>query len=416
VIGFNFKNNRWYADNVPLEKIARSVGTPSYVYSLSHFEERFREMDKAYAGVPHLVAYSIKTNDNLSVLAHLARLGSGADVVSGGELYKARRAGIPASRIVFAGVGKREDEMSYALREGIRFFNVESIPEIEVLDKAAGRLGKTAVMAVRFNPDVDARTHRHITTGKKGTKFGVPLDQWDLLTAAVRRCRNVRWTGVHAHIGSQMTQTASVARAVRVLERLVRLLRREGFPIQTVNLGGGYGIRYRDEKAPPAAAYARVVKPVIRRLNAELIVEPGRFLSGNSGVLLAKVLYVKRSGGKTFLVTDTAMTELIRPCLYEAYHAIEPVTGSRKASLTADVVGPVCESTDFLAKGRKLPAVRQGDVLAVFSAGAYGSVMGSNYNSRPFPPEVVVRGGKFRVARRRQTVRDLVSRQSIVRL
>ncbi len=413
--GFRFQKGKWHVDNVALDKIADKVGTPAYVYSLSHFEERFREVDRAYAPVPHLVAYAMKANDNLSVVAHLAKLGSGADVVSGGELYKARRAGVPASRIVFAGVGKREDEIAYALREGIRFFNVESLPEIEAIDAVARKMRKTAPLAVRFNPEVDAKTHHYITTGKKGNKFGITLDHLEDLYRTVRACPNVQWAGVHAHIGSQMTQTGSVAGAVKVIENLVRALRKEGFPIHTVNLGGGYGIQYKSEKPPQAKDYAKHVIPMVKRLNAFLILEPGRFLSGNSGVLLARVLYVKKSGGKSFLITDTAMTELIRPSLYEAYHGVAPVLGPQKAAQTYDVVGPVCESTDFLAKGRRLPLVKAGDLLVVFSAGAYGAVMGSNYNSRPFPPEVVVRGTRFAVARRRQRVEELTTRETIVR-
>lgn len=413
--GFHYKNNQWWADGVSLAHIAEKTGTPGYVYSLSHFEERFREVDRAYAPVSHLVAYALKANDNLSVLAHLAKLGAGADVVSGGEIWKARKAGIPADKIIYAGVGKRDDEIAYAIREGIRFFNVESIPELEAIDAVAAKLGRTAPVAVRFNPEVDAHTHHYITTGKKGNKFGVALDALDDLMAAMRRCRHVRWNAVHGHIGSQMTQTGSMAQAVKVLGRIVLKLREEGFPIHTLNMGGGYGIRYQGEKPPSIAAYAKAIVPVVKSLNAQLVVEPGRYLSGNSGVLLVKVLYVKQSGGKTFVITDGAMTELIRPSLYEAYHAVAPVKGPQKPAGRVDVVGPVCESTDFFAKERPFPKVQRGDVLAVFSAGAYGAVMGSNYNSRPFPPEVVVRGNRFAVARERQAVRELTARQRIVR-
>lgn len=411
--GFHFKNNQWYADGVALSKIAEKVGTPSYVYSLSAFEERFKEIDKAYKSVPHLVAYSLKANGNLSVVSALAKRGCGADVVSGGELFKARKAGVPANKIIFAGVGKTDAEIEYALKEGIRYFNVESIPEIEAINAVAERLRKVAPIAIRFNPDVDPHTHHYITTGKKETKFGVYLGDVDKVVKVVRRCASVHWTGVHAHIGSQMTQTAPVGRAAKVVEQLVARLRREGFPIHTVNLGGGYGIDYKGENPPKASQYASLVLPVIKRLKATLVLEPGRFISGNSGVLLTRLTYVKQSGSKTFYIVDAGMGELIRPSLYEAYHRIAPVKGSQKPKQAVDVVGPICESGDFFAKGRKLPLMRRGDLMVIFSAGAYGSVMGSTYNARPLPPEVVVRGSRFSVARRRQTWDDLVRLERI---
>ena len=266
---------------------------------------------------------------------------------------------------------------------------------------------KTAPIAVRFNPDVDPKTHHYITTGKKETKFGVYLGDVEKIMSVVRDCRNIHWTGVHAHIGSQMTQTTSVGKAAKVIEKLVMHLRREGFPIHTVNLGGGYGINYQDERAPKPSQYASLVLPIIRRLNARLILEPGRYISGNSGVLLTRVTFVKQSGTKTFYIVDAGMGELIRPALYEAYHRIAPLHGSQKGSLRADVVGPICESSDFLAMDRLLPRMKRGDYLAVFSAGAYGAAMGSTYNARPLAPEVVTRGSRFRIARRRQTWAEL---------
>jgi len=411
--GFQFKNKQWYADGVALSKIAEKVGTPAYVYSLSAFEERYKEIDRAYKSVPHLVAYSLKANGNLSVVSALAKLGSGADVVSGGELFKARKAGVAANKIIFAGVGKTDDEIAYALKEGIRYFNVESIPEILAINAVAAKLHKIAPIAIRFNPDVDPHTHHYITTGKKETKFGVFLGDVAKVIKAVRQSKSVQWTGVHAHIGSQMTQTAPVGRAAKVVEQLVIRLRKEGFPIHTVNLGGGYGIEYHNEKAPKPSQYASLVLPVIKRLNATLVLEPGRFISGNSGVLLSRVTYVKQSGSKTFYILDSGMGELIRPSLYEAYHRIAPVVGPQKPVLTVDVVGPICESGDFFAKGRKLPVMKRGDLAVIFSAGAYGSVMGSTYNARPLPPEVVVRGTKFSVARQRQTWEDLVRLEKI---
>ncbi len=412
--GFHFKNNRWYSDGVALSKIAEKVGTPCYVYSLPAFEARYREVDHAYKSVPHLVAYSIKTNDNLSVIHSLAKLGSGADVVSGGELFKARKAGVPAGKIIFAGVGKTDDEIAYALKEEIRYFNVESIPEILAINAVAKRLKKIAPIAIRFNPNIDALTHHYISTGKKENKFGVFLGDLDEVMKTVRESTSVRWTGVHAHIGSQMTQTSPLGKSARVVEQIVLKLRREGFPIYDVNLGGGYGIHYQDEKPPKASQYASLVLPVMKRLNARLILELGRFISGNSGVILTRVIYVKKSGKKTFYIVDAGMGDLIRPALYEAYHHLAPAEGFQKHVQTVDVVGPICESTDFLAKNRKLPLAKRGDLFVVFSAGAYGSVMGSTYNSRPLAPEIVVRGNRFQVARQRQTWKDLVRLEKIL--
>ena len=412
--GFHFKNNRWYSDGVALSKIAEKVGTPCYVYSLPAFEAKYKEVDRAYRSVPHLVAYSIKTNDNLSVIRSLGKLGSGTDVVSGGELFKARKAGIPGRKIIFAGVAKTDDEIAYALKENIRYFNVESIPEISAINNVAKKMKKTAPIAIRFNPNIDALTHHFISTGKKENKFGVFLGDLDEVMRTVRQSTSVHWTGVHAHIGSQMTQTGSLAKSARVVEQIVLKLRQEGFPIYDVNLGGGYGIDYNGEKPPKAAQYAKVVIPVIKRLNASLILELGRFISGNSGVLLTRVVYIKKSGKKTFYIVDAGMGDLIRPALYEAYHRILPAEGSQKPVQTADVVGPICESTDFFAKNRRLPLAKRGDLMVIFSAGAYGSVMGSTYNSRPLSPEVVTRGSRFAVARRRQTREDLVRLEKFV--
>lgn len=412
--GFHFKNNRWYSDGVALDKVAEKVGTPSYVYSLPAFEAKYQEVDQAYRSIPHLVAYSIKTNDNLSVIHALGKLGSGTDVVSGGELYKARKAGIPANKIIFAGVAKRDDEIAFALKEGIRYFNVESIPEIFAINAVAKKMRKIAPIAIRFNPNIDALTHHFISTGKKENKFGVFLGDLDEVMRTVRNSTSVRWTGVHAHIGSQMTQTGSLGRSARVVEQIVLKLRKEGFPIYDVNLGGGYGIDYNGEKPPRASQYASVVLPVIKRLNASLILELGRFISGNSGVLLTRVVFVKKSGKKTFYIVDAGMGDLIRPALYEAYHRIAPVQGPQKPVQNVDVVGPICESTDFFAKGRKLPLMKRGDLMVLFSCGAYASVMGSTYNSRPLAPEVVTRGTRFRVARRRQSVQDLVRLERIL--
>lgn len=399
--GFHFKKGHWHSDGVSLEKIARKTGTPAYVYSLPAFEERWKEVDQAYRAVPHLVAYAMKANGNLTVMNSLAKLGSGADTVSGGEIFLARKAGVPANKIIYAGVGKTDDEIAYAIKEGIRYFNAESIPEILAINEVARKMKKTAPLAVRFNPDVDPKTHHYITTGKKETKFGIYLGDVEKIMGTVRDCRNVHWTGVHAHIGSQMTQTNSVGKAAKVLESLVLLLRREGFPITTVNSGGGYGIQYDQEKAPDASRYASLVIPFIKRLNAQLILEPGRFIAGNSGVLLTRVIYVKKSGSKTFYIVDAGMGELIRPALYEAYHRVAPVSGYQKGTQKADVVGPICESTDFFAKDRLLPRPaggpagdflggglwrRDGEHLQRPSLGAGGGDPRIHVLHRPAPP------------------------------
>ncbi len=414
--GFTLKKNRWFVEGVPLSAVAEKVGTPSYVYSHSAFERRFREIDRAYAARPHLVAYSLKANANLALVRSLGQQGAGADVVSGGELYKARQAGIPADRIIYAGVGKTNEEIRYALQEGIRYFNVESLPEMQAIDEVAASLDQTASVAVRFNPDVDAMTHHYITTGKKESKFGISIADVDDVIETTRKCRHVRFTGVHAHIGSQITSTAPLKTAVAVLEHLVQYLRQEGVAITTLNLGGGYGIPYNGEKVPKASDWARQVLPAVKRLNVFLIVEPGRYISGNSGVLLTRVLYVKKSHAKTFVIVDAGMNDLLRPALYGAHHEIAPVEIRGKARVKVDVVGPICESSDFLAKDRLLPVVSRGDVLAVFSAGAYGSTMASQYNGRPLVPEVVVRGSRVVVARRRQRREELLTLESAEKL
>lgn len=403
---FHVRGNAWWVEGVPLSEIAEKVGTPAYVYSLSAVEARFRELQKAFRPVSHLIMYSMKSNGNLTLLKRLAELGAGVDVVSGGELYRARRAGVPADRIAFAGVGKTREEMRYALKEGIRLFNVESLPEMEVLEEEAEKMHRRPSIGVRFNPDVDPQTHHYITTGKRETKFGIPIEDWPKVVAASRRMRFVRWNAVQCHIGSQMLKTTPLKIAARRIEKLVALLRKEGIPITTVDFGGGFGVRYHQEKPPSAAAWAKVVLPVIRRLKAQLVLEPGRFLSANAGVLLTRVLYVKHSHKKTFVIVDAGMGELIRPALYEAYHEIAPVKKTRSLRRRVDVVGPICESGDFFAKERLLPLPKAGDLLAVFSAGAYGAVMGTTYNARPIPPEVVVRGRRFATARPRRSVSE----------
>jgi diaminopimelate decarboxylase len=414
--GFHCRNNVWYVDGLPLARVAERVGTPAYVYSQSHFTERFREVDRAYASVPHLVAYSLKANANLALVRSVALRGAGADVVSGGELYKARRAGIPASRIIYAGVGKTDPEIRYALEEGIRYFNVESLPEMEAIDAMAARMGKVAPVAVRFNPDVDALTHRHINTGRKESKFGISIADVDAVVAASRRCSHVRFTGVHAHLGSQMTSVEPMRKALGLLEHLVQYLRREGVPVTTLNLGGGYGIHYDGERPPSASAWARRVVPVARRLHAYLIVEPGRYISGNSGALLARVVYVKRSHGRTFVLLDAGMNDLIRPALYDAVHRIVPVRPRKGPKVRVDVAGPICESSDFFAKNLVLPPLERGDGVAILTAGAYGSTMASQYNGRPFAPEVLVKGSRMAVVRRRQRIDELAALERIAPL
>jgi diaminopimelate decarboxylase len=408
---FAYRNGVLHAEDVDLGVIADAVGTPFYCYSSATIARHYRVFAQAFADVPALICYAMKANSNQAVLATLARLGAGADVVSEGELLRARMAGIPPERIMFSGVGKTARELAAALDAGILCINVESEPELELLSEIAAAKGLRAPVSLRVNPDVDARTHAKIATGKSENKFGIPLRHAREVYARAAALPGIRITGVDMHIGSQITELAPFDDAFALLSDFVRTLRADGHAIDHVDLGGGLGIPYRDDEEPPLPdAYAAVVKRSTRDLGCRLIFEPGRLIVGNAGILVTRVLYVKRGDEKTFVIVDAAMNDLIRPTLYEAHHEIWPVNDAAPDAprITADVVGPVCESGDFLALDRSLPEPRPGALLAVMSAGAYGAVQASTYNTRPLVPEVLVHKSDWALTRPRLEVDELI--------
>ncbi len=410
---FDYRNGELHCEATPLRMIADAAGTPTYVYSRATLLENYRAYTAAFASHPHVIAYAMKANANLGVLASLAREGAGADVVSGGELFRALKAGVPPKKIVFDGVGKIREEMRDALKADILMFNVESAAELSLLDRVAQELGVKAPVALRVNPDVDPQTHPYISTGLRSSKFGIPMSQALSEYDAAHRLAGIEVVGVHMHIGSQLTRVAPIGDALARVVELVRTLQSRGIPIRLLDVGGGLGIRYRDEETASPREYAEVILPAVSQLGVTLILEPGRSMAGNAGLLLTRVLYNKETGDKRFVVVDAAMNDLIRPSLYDAYHEILPVREPRGRSvLTVDVVGPVCESGDFLAKDRPLPEVAEGDLLAVMSAGAYGFSMASNYNARPRAAEVLVDGSRYAIVRRRESYEDLIAGES----
>ncbi|TAM44262.1 MAG: diaminopimelate decarboxylase [Gammaproteobacteria bacterium] len=414
---FTYRNRRLHAEDVELSAIAEQVGTPCYVYSRAAIEERFHAFDSAFGARDHLVCYAVKANSNLAVLNLLARLGSGFDIVSGGELMRVLAAGGDPKKIVFSGVGKTEAEMRQALEAGIHCFNVESEAELSQLNRVAGSLGKVAPVSLRVNPDVDPGTHPYISTGLKENKFGIGIGQARALYARVQEFAHIRFEGVACHIGSQLTELSPFAEAMERVIALVDELAAQGVALGHIDLGGGLGIRYNDENPPEPAQY---VQAVLEKLNGgnthrlRITIEPGRAIVGNAGLLLTRVLYLKENEGRHFAVVDAAMNDLVRPSLYEAFHDITPVAADRPRALRRyDVVGPVCESGDFLGHDREL-GIEAGDLLAVVSAGAYGFVMSSNYNTRPRAAEVMVDGSKMYVVRRRETVADLLALEAVL--
>ncbi|HEV2514496.1 MAG TPA: diaminopimelate decarboxylase [Devosia sp.] len=411
---FQYRDDRLFAEEVDLTALAGKVGTPFYVYSAATLRRHVQVMRDAFKGIDTLVAYAMKANSNQAVIKLIAKQGAGADVVSGGELERAIAAGVPADRIVFSGVGKTFAEMRRALEVGIKCFNLESEPELERLSDVAVSMGMTAPVSVRINPDVDAGTHAKISTGKAENKFGIPFARAREVYARIAALPGVRAVGVDMHIGSQITDMRPFDNAFALLAQLVRDLKAAGHDIRHADVGGGLGIPYHhDEDAPPAPpAYAEIVRKHIGPLGVSLVLEPGRLIVGNAGILVTKVEYVKE-GGKTFVIVDAAMNDLIRPTLYEAHHDIQPVIHSNLAQITADVVGPVCETGDFIAQDRKMAGVKEGDLLAVMSAGAYGAVMASTYNSRPLVPEVLVDGDKWHVIRPRKSIEELIALDSV---
>jgi diaminopimelate decarboxylase len=407
-IGFSRKNGMLACDGVSLAEIARRHGTPAWIYSHGLLEARYREFAAAFEGLDPLICYALKANSNQAVIATFARLGAGADIVSAGELARALAAGVAPSMIVFAGVGKTEDEMALALDSGILQFNVESEPELDALARVAKRLRKTATVALRVNPNVDAKTHKKITTGKSENKFGIEIAQARALALAARKHKHVRIEALSTHIGSQITDVTPYRAAFARVAALGVELRHAGVPVTRLDFGGGLGVVYRNETPPDLAAYSRAVKDAIAGTGFGLVLEPGRWLVADAGALLARVVYVKRGSAKRFAILDAGMNELIRPTLYEAWMNIEPVTLRKGAKRPYDVVGPVCESGDFFAHDRDLAPLEAGDPVAIRQAGAYGAVMSSTYNSRPLAPELLVRKGKVAVVRPRQSLGELI--------
>ncbi len=410
---FDYRGGVLSAEAVSLVALAQSVGTPFYCYSTATLERHYKVFAGAFAGVDALVCYAMKANSNQAVIATLARLGAGADVVSGGELKRARSAGVPADKIMFSGIGKTADELAAAIDEGILCINVESEPELELLSSIAVSKGRAAPISVRVNPDIDPKTHHKIATGKAENKFGIPISRAREVYARAAKLKGLKVTGVDMHIGSQITDLDPFGDAFTLLAEFVRELRGDGHTISHVDLGGGLGIPYRDDNEPPPRpeAYAELVKRATRDLNCRLIFEPGRLLVGNAGILVTRVLFVKHGEAKNFIVVDAAMNDLIRPTLYDAHHEIWPVAQPAASArrIRADVVGPVCESGDFLALGRDLPEPKAGDLLAVMSAGAYGAVQAGTYNTRPLVPEVLVKGAEWAVVRPRLEVDQLIA-------
>ena len=413
---FAYRNDRLFAEDVAVSDIAAQVGTPVYIYSARTLRRHFRAMRDAFKGSDTIICFAMKALSNLSILRLFSDLGAGFDIVSAGELMRCLKVGADTGKIVFSGVGKTETEIETALNANILMINVESRPELHRVSEVARRLHRNARVSLRVNPDLDPGTHPHISTGHRDSKFGVPLSQVGEYYAEARGLPNLELAGLSTHIGSQITETAPFVEAACKLAAIVRNLSADGVALKYLDLGGGLGIPYQEEPPAPAEYAASLLGP-LRGLGVKIIIEPGRVLVGNAGILLTRVVYVKETDVKRFVVVDAAMNDLIRPVLYEAYHEIRPVEQRRDASMQiADVVGPVCESGDFFARERELPDVQAGDLLAVMSAGAYGFVMASNYNSRPRAPEIIVDGARFHVVRERESFDDLVRGERIVPL
>ena len=410
--GFSYRGSRLFCEGVPVDQVAKREGTPAYLYSRASIEQAYRGMDSAFGALPHTICYAVKANSNLGILRGFAALGSGFDIVSGGELYRLRRIGVPGSRIVFSGVGKSREEIREALRARILLFNVESPAELELLASEASRLRKRASASIRVNPNIEAGGHPHISTGHHRHKFGIDWDVARPLYFAHRASRWIEWQGISAHIGSQILTLAPYRRAMTRLAGFFRDLGRAGIALRYLDCGGGLGIRYTVEQPPDVTAYARELSRAVRPLGCHLLIEPGRSLIGPAGVILMRVLYTKHNRGRTFVIVDAAMNDFMRPVLYGATHPITRAHRGRGPLTRADIVGPVCESGDCFVQDWPLGKVASGDLLVLWGAGAYGFVEASNYNSRPRPAEVLVTGQRFSVIRRRESLADLVRGES----
>ena len=413
---FNYRHNNLYCESVAIEELAKEYGTPLYVYSRSTLVGHYRKIKEAFSRINPLICFSMKANSNLAICRALVKEDAGLDVVSGGELYRAFKTGVSPKRIVYAGVGKTEKEIETAIRHNIFLFNAESIPELELINRIAGGLGIRQDVAIRINPDIKPKTHSYITTGHGDNKFGIDFKTARGIFLNRDEYENLDISGIHMHIGSQIVYAGPFVKAIEKIVNFINDLEKNGVNIRWLNIGGGLGIIYSDERPQTAREYANAVIPVLKKINANIILEPGRFIVGNSGVLVTKILYIKETPRKNFAIVDSGMNDLIRPSLYEAYHEILPVrsssySGSKDIRLF-DVVGPICESGDFLGRDRKFIDLRQGNLLAVMGAGAYGFSMSSNYNSRPRPADVLVEGSKARLIRRRETYEDLTRTES----
>lgn len=414
---FLYKDGELHAEDVPVREIARAVGTPAYIYSARTLARHYRLFDEALEGTEHLVCYAVKACSNLAVLKLLGDLGAGMDVVSGGEYRRARAAGVPGDRIVFSGVGKTREEMELVLTGGIRQFNLESEPEMRALSEVATRLGVEAPVTVRVNPDVDAKTHAKISTGKSENKFGIPISRAREVYAEIAKLPGLKVVGIDVHIGSQLTDLAPYRAAYQKVAELTEALRADGHEITRLDLGGGLGIPYEqnNDRPPLPVEYGAMVKEVLGHLDCEIEIEPGRLIAGNAGIMLSEVIWVKEGEDRDFLIIDSAMNDLVRPAMYEAHHDIVPVTEPTAGADTAryDIVGPICETGDTFAKARDMTPLKSGDLVAFRSAGAYGAVMASEYNSRPMIPEVLVQGDQFATVRARPTYEEMLNRDSI---
>ncbi|MEK6581691.1 MAG: diaminopimelate decarboxylase [Nitrospirota bacterium] len=410
---FKYKNNELFAEDVPVRKLAEKYGTPLYVYSHATLLRHFKAYDDAFDGYPHIICFAVKANSNLAILRLFAENNGGADIVSGGELFRALKAGVSPKKIVYAGVGKTDDEIRFALRSKILMFNVESEAELQRINEVAGKMKTKAPVALRINPDIDPQTHPYISTGLKKHKFGIPIEDAIEYYRAASRLKNISIVGIHKHIGSQITKVSPFVDALKRILLLIDELNAQGVNIKYLDIGGGLGIPYKDEEPPVPKDLAKNILPLLNGRKMTLIMEPGRSIAGNAGILVTKTLYLKQGHEKEFIIVDAGMNDLMRPSLYGAYHGIIPVKRCKRADTFADVVGPICESGDFLAMEREMPRVRQGEYLAVMSAGAYGFSMSSNYNSRPRPAEVLVKGKKHFLIRERETYKTLTDNEKI---
>ncbi len=420
---FHYQNNELFCEEVPVAELAREFGTPLWVYSKRTLLHHVRQIQTAFAAVDPVLCYSVKANSSLGILKVMQEAGTSFDVVSGGELFRVQKAGADTTKVVFAGVGKTDAEIRQALECRVLMFNVESEAELDAIAAVAGSMNVIAPVALRLNPDVDAKTHAKTTTGKKGNKFGMDIERAGMLAKKVLADKRLALKGIHMHLGSPILTIEPYAEAVEKATQVIREYRAQGHDINWINLGGGFGINYRQQEAKPASAFAEVIVPAVQSVNCRLALEPGRFIVGNAGVLLSQVIYTKREGGKQFVIQDAAMNDLVRPAMYDAFHRIWPVQPAvapptdYEAEIPGcepvDVVGPICESGDYLAKGRWLPPVVRGDLLCTFSAGAYGTAMSSNYNSRPRGAEVLVDGSNYKLIRQREDYADLVAHELV---